>query len=196
MATCVKSCERDMVNNGGVSSTEAPAASERGNRRPRDMVLSLAVLLVPIALLLIFYRVVLDGDKPVSADVAPALDQARVAKAFDVAAPQGLSDDWRVQTAFFRQVTGGATLRIGYADPGDDPVQFIESSVPTATLIPAELGADPKAIGTIVAGSRTWQKYEARKGEIALVVIEKGRTMIVAGSDKSDHLEELATAVS
>ncbi|MFI5932870.1 DUF4245 domain-containing protein [Actinoplanes sp. NPDC051494] len=179
-----------------MSSTESPAASERGNRRPRDMVLSLAVLLVPIALLLIFYRVVLDGDKPVSVDIQPALDQARNAAVFEVAVPQGLGDDWHAQTAFFRRVDGGATLRIGYSDPGSDPVQLIESNVPTSTLIPAELGEDPEAVGTLRTGARTWQKYEARKGEIALVLIEKGRTIIVAGSDKSDHLEELASALS
>ena len=185
-----------MVNNGGVSSSETPTVGKRGERRPRDMAMSIAILLVPIALLLIFYRVVLDGDKPISVDPEPALQEARVAAAFPVSAPQGLGDDWHVQTAKFKRDAAGATLRLGYVDPGDDPVQLIQSSVPTATLIPAELGRKPEAVGSVFrAGARDWQRYEGRPGENALVLLEKGRTIIVVGPAESKHLETLATAL-
>src|SRR5215212_11607591 len=87
----------DMVNNGEVE-PDAPAAAttpslgKREGRSPRDMALSLAVLLVPIALLLVFYRVVLSGDAPVNVDPAPAFQEARAAAAFTVLEPQGLGD--------------------------------------------------------------------------------------------------------
>ncbi|GAA2527045.1 DUF4245 domain-containing protein [Winogradskya humida] len=178
-----------------MSSTETPAPSTRGDRRPRDMAFSLAILLIPIALLLLFYRFVLDGDKPATADPRPALQEARNAALFEVAEPQGLGKDWHLQTALFRRGDGGGTLRFGYVDPGDKPLQLIESNVATATLIPAELGNAPKATGTIRAGARAWQKYDARKGEVALVLIEKGRTIIVVGSDRSEHLEDLVSSL-
>src|SRR4051812_2017541 len=58
----------------GVPTEEAPTRLGRGQERsPRDMTLSLVVLLVPIALLLIFYRVVLSGDAPVTVDPAPTI---------------------------------------------------------------------------------------------------------------------------
>jgi hypothetical protein len=196
MAACAKSRLSEMVNNGEVSSASAPAApAKRGDRRPRDMALSIGILIVPIALALLFYRLVLDGDKPVSVDAGPALQEARSAAAFPVSEPQGLSKDWHVQTAIFRKVDGGATLRLGYIAPDDQPLQLIESSVPTATLIPAELGSSPKAVASVQAGSRTWQQYESRPGELALVVLEKGRTMIIVGADKSENLDDLAKSL-
>src|SRR5262245_44569191 len=101
------------------------------------MVLSLAVLLVPIALLLIFYRVVLSGDAPVTVDPTATIQEAQQAAAFTVAVPAGLGDDWHTSTATFQRQTTGATLRLGYVDPDKDPVQLVESSVPPATLLPA-----------------------------------------------------------
>lgn len=184
-----------MVNNGGVSSPETPTVGERAQRRPRDMALSLAVLLVPIALLLLFYRLVLDGDKPVAVDPEPVLQEARSAAVFEVAAPQGLGADWHVQSATFKRESGGATLRLGYADPDAKPLQLIESSLATTTLIPAELGKDPEAVGTFRAGARTWQRYDGRPGEDALVLLEKGRTILVVGPAEEQNLETLASSL-
>jgi len=195
-----------MVNNGGVATPEAAPAPDaaaepvtvgkRGGRSPRDMALSLAVLLVPIALLLVFYRVVLDGDKPISIDAAATIQQARSAAAFPVLVPQGLSDDWHPVSATFKRDTDGATLRLGYIDPDSDPIQLVESSVPTARLLPVELGDAPKAVSTFSDGARTWQRYDARKGENALVLLEKGRTTIVIGVAESKSLERFASALS
>ena len=133
---------------GTPAETDAPAPrlSRGQGRSPRDMALSLAVLIVPIALLLIFYRVVLSGDSPVTVDPAPALQSARQANAFPVVVPQGLGDDWHVSSATFGRRADGATLRIGYVDPDDDPVQLIESSVPAATLLPVELSKSAKLL--------------------------------------------------
>jgi hypothetical protein len=205
MRLCAKSRVRDMVNNGGVSTPEAAPAPEaaaepvtvgkRGGRSTQDMALSLGILLVPIVLVLLFYRVVLDGDKPISVDAEPAIQQARSVAAFPVAVPQGLGDDWHTVSATFKRDAQGATLRLGYVDPDSDPIQLVESSTPTATLIPAELGSAPKAVSTYVDGARTWQRYDARKGENALVLLEKGRTIIVLGKAESENLEIFAKSL-
>jgi hypothetical protein len=159
------------------------------------MAMSLGILLVPIALLLIFYRVVLDGDRPVSIDAAPTVQQARAAAAFDVVVPQGLGDDWHTVSATFARKGGAATLRIGYVDPGKDPIQLIESTTPTAELLPVELGSDPEATGTFRAGARTWQRYDARPGEQALLLLEKDRTVIVVGTTDTESLESFASSL-
>ena len=188
-----------MVNNGEVT-TPSPAepvtVGKRGGRSPRDMAMSLGILLVPIALLLLFYRLVLDGDKPVSVDAEPTIQQARAAAVFEVAAPQGLGDDWHPVSATFKREADGATLRLGYVDPEKEPVQLIESSRPTAILLPAELGPEPEAVGTFRNGARTWQRYDARPGENALLLLEKGRTIIVVGTTDSKSLEKMAAALS
>lgn len=177
------------------SPAEPVTVGKRGGRSPRDMALSLGILLLPIALLLLFYRLVLDGDKPVSVDPAPAVQQARAASGFEVLEPRGLGDDWHTITATFAKEADGATLRLGYVDPEKDPLQLIESSVPTARLLPAELGKSPQAESTFRDGGRTWQRYTARPGESALVLLEKGRTIIVVAPAGSKRLEPFAATL-
>jgi hypothetical protein len=160
------------------------------------MALSLLVLLVPIVALLGFYRLVLGGEDPIAVDPRPAIAEARSAGLFPVAEPVGLGDDWHVSVAAFRRVDGGATLRLGYVDPDSGPVQVVQSSVPPATLIPAELGTGVAARGTLAAGPRTWQRYDTRPGESALVLLEKDRTIVVVGATDVARLRELAATLS
>ncbi|MCU7726682.1 DUF4245 domain-containing protein [Actinoplanes sp. KI2] len=176
---------------------EAPARLGRGQERSaRDMTLSLAVLLVPIALLLIFYRVVLSGDAPVTVDATPAIQEAQQAAAFPVAVPRGLGDDWHTASATFQRQSDGATLRIGYVDPGKDPVQLVESSVPPATLLPGELGSGGKALDVFRTPAGVWRVYDGRQGEKALVLAEPTRTIVVVGKAELSQLEALASTLS
>ena len=159
------------------------------------MVLSMAVLLIPIALLLIFYRVVLNGDAPISIDPGSTIQEARSAHAFPVTVPGDLGRDWHVSSATFQRQAGGATLRIGYVDPGGHGLQMIESSVPPATLLPAELTASAKPVDTFRSAARVWRRYDTRPGEQALVFSEPNRTIVIVGDASSKHLETLASAL-
>jgi Protein of unknown function (DUF4245) len=187
-----------MVNNGWVEPAEtvAPAPAPRAERTPKDMAMSLAVLLIPIALLLVFYRFVLDGDKPVTVDPGTTIQEAQAAKLFPVAVPGRLDGDWHPSSATFQRLSTGATLRIGYVDPDDNGLQLIESSVPAATLLPAELGSAPKPVDVYRADARVWRLYDARPGEQALVLAETGRTLIVVGRTDPKNLETLASSLS
>jgi hypothetical protein len=174
---------------------EVPRLARGQERSPRDMVLSLTVLIVPIVLLLIFYRVVLSGDAPVTVDPGPTIQEARQAAVFTVVTPQGLGDDWHTSTATFRRQADGATLRLGYVDPDKDPVQLVESSVPPATLLPTELGVSAKALGNFRTPAGVWRVYDGRPGERALVLAEPTRTVIVVGKIDMTNLEKLATSL-
>jgi len=181
----------------GVPTDVAPTRLGRGQERsPRDMVRSLAVLLVPIALLLIFYRVVLSGDAPVTVDATPTIQEAQQAAAFTVAVPRGLGNDWHTASATFKRENGGATLRIGYVDPGKDPVQLVESSVPPDTLLPGELGSGGKVMGNYRTPAGVWRVYDGRPGETALVLTEPTRTIVVVGKADLTNLQTLAAALS
>ena len=160
------------------------------------MMLSLAVLLVPIALLLIFYRLLLSGDAPVTVDAGPTVQEAQQANVFPVAVPQGLGDDWHTSSATFTREATGATLRLGYVDPDKDPIQLIQSSVPTATILPAELTTGAKRIGTFRAATGVWQLYQGRPGESGLVLADQKRTIIVVGKTDVRNLEKLAGSLS
>ena len=183
-------------NAGGTAGNAAPSPrlAAREGRRPRDMVLSLAVLLIPIALLMAFYKLVLDGDKPITVDPAPAI--ASATREFPVAQPAGLGEDWHVSSATFRKEAGGSTLRIGYVDPRDKPVLLIQSDVAAATLVPAEVGTEGERTGAYRTDRRTWLRYDGKPGETALIVTEQDRTLVIIG-DSADtaNLEKLASAL-
>ncbi|GIF24484.1 hypothetical protein BJ973_007963 [Actinoplanes tereljensis] len=174
----------------------APRLGRREERSPRDMLMSLGVLLVPIALLLVIYRTLLSGDAPITVDPSSAIQEAQKAAAFPVLTPQGLGDDWHTSSATFRRQTGGATLRLGYVAPDKDPVQLVESSVPTASLLPGELGGDSKPLGNFRTGDGVWTVYDARPGEKALVLASPTRTIVVVGKTDVEHLEALASALA
>ena len=160
------------------------------------MAISLLVLLIPIALLLTFYRVVLNGDDPVTVDTSSTIQEAQAAKAFPVAVPGDLGADWHASSATFQRLATGATLRIGYVDEDDNGVQLIESSVPPATLLPAELGNAPKQVDVYRTDARMWRLYDARPGEQALVLGETSRTVIVVGRTDVRNLQKLASSLS
>jgi len=159
------------------------------------MALSLGILLVPIALLLVFYRVVLGGDSPVSVDPAEAIAEARSARAFPVLVPAGLGDDWHVSSASFRRAEPGATLRLGYVAPDDESVLLVQSSVAPQTLLPAELGDKTEPVGSFRAENGAWRQYRTRPGESALVLAGPDRTVVVVGTAGREHLEKLAASL-
>lgn len=157
------------------------------------MFLSLAVLLIPIALLLTFYRVMLDGDKPISIDPSETIQQA--SQDFTVSQPAGLGDDWHLTSANVRRTDDGTTLRLGYVDPDDDPILMVQSTVPAATLVPAEVGKEGKRIGALRTDDRTWMRYSGRPGETALILTEQERTIVIVGKTNQKSLDTLAGAL-
>ncbi|MFG2047123.1 DUF4245 domain-containing protein [Micromonospora sp. NPDC048935] len=166
-----------------------PAKSERS---PKDMAISLLVLLVPIALLLAFYRGFLGGDQATTVDPAPAIEQARSANVFPVSQPEGLSPEWSTVSARYQSVDGGANLRIGYLTPEGRGLQLLQSSVPAERLLPAELTDQGQPRGPTELAGRTWQLYTARGNQQALVLLEPSRTVIVIGDARDNELRELA----
>jgi hypothetical protein len=172
-----------------------PEPIARNERRPRDMAISLLVLLVPIALLLIFYRAVLGGDEPVVVDPAPAVESAQRAGAFPVTTPTGLDDGWRPISATFGEVDGGRVLRIGYVTPDGDGAQLIETNAPVQGFLPTELTAQARPEGSLDIEGKAWQRYTARPGERALVLLEPSRTTVVVGKASEDELRALAGAL-
>lgn len=159
------------------------------------MVLSLIVLLVPVLLVVLIYRVVQGGDQPVEVDTAPAIAQARAANAFPVTEPAGLGDDWRAISATFQKAEGGQVLRIGYVTPDAAGLLLIQSDVTPEKLLPAELTKSGRPEGTVKIDGQSWQRYSARPGERALVLLERDRTIVIVGGAHEEEQRELAAAV-
>jgi hypothetical protein len=170
----------------------AQAVAARLSRRPRDMVISVGVLLVVVFSLFGLYRC-LGGDEATTVDPNPAYEQARNAKVFPVLVPSGLPAGWTSVSAAYQQQTGGSVLRVGWRAPSKEGALLVEGNVPPDILITRELTADARATGDVVdIGGREWQVYDARDGERAYVLMEPERTVIVIGRASEDELKQLA----
>lgn len=178
-------------------SASADRVGKVPSRRPRDMVISLLVLLVPVLVLVGGYQILAERDRPVP--VTQEAQEAQIAAAqragLDVLTPAGLGEGWAPVSAVFRRLDGGATLRLGYVTPEGASVQVVQSSVAAGQLLPQELVAQPAPEGTVTVGAATWQRYPGRDGERALVRQQPGHTVLVVGAAAEPELRALAGAL-
>lgn len=159
------------------------------------MVLSLLVLLIPVLLLVGGYQVLAGRNEPAGVDPAPALADARAA-GLDAIEPGDLGEDWTLVSAVFQRPDGGgATLRLGYAAPGDESAQVVQSTVPAEALLPGELREAGEPTGSVRVAGEPWQRYETRPGERALVRLRPRLTTIVIGTAADPDLRTLASSL-
>lgn len=125
--------------------------SEKKTRTPRDLVLSLIVLLIPVFLIVLGYRYLYGGDTIVTVDPAEAIASAQRAGISQLP-PNTAPEGWLIVHAQFRD----GALRIGYLTKDQEGVQLVQSRADLATT---EL---PKPGETRLVG---------RSGDITVVVL-------------------------
>jgi Protein of unknown function (DUF4245) len=118
------------------------------------MALSLLVLLIPIFLLVVAYRVLFNGDAPANVDPTPALQSAQRAGITQLP-PATPPEGWSIVQAQFRD----GVLRIGYVTQAREEVQLVESK---ADLAATEL---PRQGET---------RFIGRSGDTTIVLLAKG----------------------
>ncbi|WP_433083384.1 DUF4245 domain-containing protein [Dactylosporangium sp. CA-052675] len=169
------------------STTEQPRATKA--RRPRDMALSMLVLIVPVFLIVAFYRY-LGHENPPAVDTTEVYGSVQRAGKFQALKPEQLPDGWRIASATF---TDGV-LRIGITAPDNGAMQLVESADPASVLVPAIVGPNPHDDGeTSIAGLQWHRLSQGRPGERAIVQSTANRTVIIVGQAKESQLADLAT---
>src|SRR5262245_58571573 len=102
------------------------------------MLISLVVLLIPVALIVTIFRL-RGGEDVVTVDPAAVIAQARTSGDFPVSAPADLPAGWKPVSAAFQPAGGkSATLRLGYVSPSGGGVQLVESNEPVAKVMARE----------------------------------------------------------
>ncbi|WP_326817683.1 MULTISPECIES: DUF4245 domain-containing protein [unclassified Streptomyces] len=168
-------------------------ASKRGKQTVRDMFLSMAVISAVAGGVYIF---VPHDDKanPVKAvDYRVELLTARRAAPYPVAAPAGLSKEWKPTSVSYERQSGNG-WHLGFLDP-DGKYVAVEQSTSPAKKYVSEVSQDARNTGrTQQVAGETWQHWKGPKYD-ALVRHDEGATTVVTGSASTQRLAEMAAAL-
>ncbi|MDI1459899.1 DUF4245 family protein [Catellatospora sp. KI3] len=176
------------MSNAPVETEPAQVPASSG-RTPKDMALSLGVLLVPVLLLVLGYRLFYGWNDAVTVDPTSAIEsagRASMAPLPGAVAPDG----WQTVTAKWSD----GKLRIGYLDRDSHGARLVQSRTPAAELIRAELGDKAQPGAQTSVGGVGWQRYHSPDGEDALLRTSGDTSILLIGRDAD--LTALAGAVS
>ncbi|MDT0612902.1 DUF4245 domain-containing protein [Streptomyces lancefieldiae] len=163
----------------------------------RDMILSLGIIVLAAGVIWIFIPHD-DGEPEVKrVDYRVELITAQRAASYPVAAPEGLSEDWKPTSVRFRGDEFDA-WHLGFHAPDGEYVA-IEQSRQKSTAFIDDASQGARATGaTQEIGGRTWTRYEGGRYD-ALVLSDtddmKGATTVVAGTGSFDQLATMAAAL-
>ncbi|HEV2344889.1 MAG TPA: DUF4245 domain-containing protein [Actinocrinis sp.] len=178
-------------------------ANSRLKTTVRDMLLSLAVIAVPIAVVL-----AIEPSKPGdpvhvidAASFQTTLSAARQAEPFTVLAPSGLPADWRLTSAYYQPP--GATAgdwHVGYLTPSGGYAALEQVTEPLAAFLTDQHSdASPNTAAQITGATPgVWQRYTGTTPAGLRTIMyynDSKSTVIVAGSASLTELEQLATAL-
>jgi hypothetical protein len=169
------------------------AGQARGGRSTKDMALSMAVLLIPVFLFLVGYRVFFAGDAPIPVDAAQIYATAQHDAHFQVLVPRDAPPGWTPIAAKFDPPVGAAVLRVSYVTPAKSGLQLIESDRPVDSLLPDELGTDAQPGNLTDIAGRQWREYPVIKGGgRALVLAADGYTTVITGTATDNDMRTFA----
>ncbi len=155
------------------------------------MALSMLVLLVPVFLLVGFYRFI-GNEEPPTVDTTEVYGSVQRAGQFTPLKPTDLPPGWRIASAAF---TGGV-LRIGVTAPDDGAMQVVQSAQPASSLVPSIIGTGGTDGAQVTVDGTQWQRHDdGRPGERALIQSATGRTVIIFGRATDSQLQRLASAL-
>lgn len=181
----------------------ANSATSRLRTTARDMVISLAVIAVPIAVVLAIEPS--KSGNPVhpldAATFQTTLSAARAAEPFTVVQPTGLPATWKLTSAYYNPPgSGPGDWHAGYLTPSGAYASLEQTTEPfTGFLSDQHSDASPDtAVQITGATPNVWQHYTGTKptGLRTLLYAQNGKsTVIVAGSAPLAELEQLAASL-
>ncbi|THA37338.1 DUF4245 domain-containing protein [Streptomyces sp. A1547] len=168
-------------------------AGMKGKQTVWDMVRSLAVIGVVVAVIYIFVPHDEKADPTHVVDYRVETITARRAAPYPVAAPAGLPEQWRATSVTFDRKAANA-WHLGFLDPKGQYVAIEQSSDASAKRL-AALTQQAKATGqTQQVGDLTWERWSGEKYD-ALVRQEQGYVTVVTGTASFEDLGTMAAAL-
>ena len=176
------------------------ATNSRLRTTVRDMMLSLAVIGVPIAVVLAIEPS--KAGNPVhpidAAAYQSTLSAARQAEPFNVLAPNGVPANWKLTSAYYQQPGSTAgDWHVGYLTPSGGYASLEQTTEPLASFLNDQHSdASPNtAVQITGATPNVWQRYTGTTPTGLTTILyytDPKSTVIVAGSASLPELEQLA----
>ncbi|MFJ9056626.1 MULTISPECIES: DUF4245 domain-containing protein [unclassified Streptomyces] len=168
-------------------------ASKRGKQTVRDMFLSMLVITAVAGVVYLFIPHDDKADPIKAVDYRVELATARRAAPYPVAAPTGLSKEWK-PTSVSYEGQAGSGWHLGFLDPDGNYVAVEQSTTPAKKYVP-DVSQDAEDTGrTEEVAGKEWQRWEGPKYD-ALVLHAEGVTTVVTGSAPKERLAEMAAAL-
>jgi Protein of unknown function (DUF4245) len=189
--------------------TPTPPRSGRGAQTARDMVLSLAALLLILLAVLGFSRgcSFSPGGPTVDTSAVPTVDahSALVGLAasvdFPVREPK-LPAGWHANSIDTISIGTGdqarQAVRVGWLTPAGGFLRLSQTQGQDRDLIASETDdprAEPAATGTIDVGGTSWTIYPARRAETSWLASVGGVRLLISGNGREADFRALAQAV-
>jgi hypothetical protein len=190
---------RRLCDDGGMAKN---GGSSRLRTTIRDMVLSMALIVLPI-LLVIWLMPSSAPKSPVSAvsasEYQSMLTAARGGLPFTALSPTGLPGGWELTSDDYEPA--GATAadwHLGYQTPSGRYAEFEQTTENVARFL-HDQGSDATSAGSVTAGGVAWQEYTGTTpGGLKTLLFRpggQGSLEVVAGSAPLGELETLAASL-
>ncbi|MFI7009032.1 DUF4245 domain-containing protein [Streptomyces sp. NPDC050145] len=169
-------------------------AGRNGKKTVGSLVLSLGVCVVAAGTAYVFIPHDDSKEPPVKrVDYQVELLTARRAASYPVAAPTGLTKEWKATSVRYDGAANEA-WHLGFLDPKGQYVAVEQSTdKPSRFIDDASQGAEETS-RTQRIGDETWQHYKGAKYD-ALVLKSKGSTTVVTGTAGFGQLTKMAESL-
>ena len=163
------------------------------NARPRDMVISMAVILLPIVLISWFFTRT-PADAPLrTVEWQPVLAQSRQVAPFPLLGPVGLPNTWVAtkaewattwQPAVNREAAPGNTWQLGMLTPDKVYVSLTQRDAAGPALI-VQISRDGRQDGSSSLGGVSWTRWVSGDDRTRTISRVDGAVTIVVSGDLS-----------
>jgi hypothetical protein len=169
------------------------------------MILSLAVILLPILLVSWFFTRTPGAPPTPAIDWAPTLAVARSESPYPVLAPTALPGSWIPRKVVWAKPgrpgldgrpAPGNTWQLGLLSPEKTYITITQRDADQSQLV-ADLSRNGAVDGTVTAGGRTWIRQVSPDGRTRALVATNGPVVaVVAGDTSYDALVAFATTLA
>lgn len=172
------------------------------------MILTLAVILVPVIIISVVFSRNLD-DHPVKVvDWKPLAQQAAAEASYDILAPSNLPDTWRPVRVSWEpegendeagNPSNQSSWKLGFLDPEDRYVGIYQADGDREGFVKEVTrdGRPDRGQGEVKVGDDTWERYESEDGRTRSLVRSADKaTNIVVGDVEYQTLQDFAATLS